>query len=235
MLGMLLSIVVASVLGSLHCAAMCGAIATVVGAAQGGSPRWRRLAAYHGGRALAYGTLGAIAGTAGAGLDRAALATSGAHDVARIVMGATLLVFALRPLLARWRAGTATVRLRRGPARTAGWLARALADRRGTGCASVGVLTGAMPCGWLWSFALAAAATATPGSGALVMLAFWLGTLPSLLGVGAIAAVVGPRLGRHAPTLTAAVLVVVAIATMTGAIGPGAGADDQEAACCHHE
>lgn len=235
MFGMLLSIVVASVLGSLHCAAMCGAIATVVGTAHGEGGRWRRLLAYHGGRGLAYVGLGAIAGTAGAGIDRAALATSGAHDVARIAMGATLLIFALRPLFARWRARSGTVPLRRGPARTAGWLARALANRRGPGCASVGLLTGAMPCGWLWSFALAAAATASPGTGALVMLAFWLGTLPSLLGVGAIAAVVGPRLGRHAPTLTAIVLVLVAIATMAGAIGPGAGADDEEAPCCHHE
>jgi sulfite exporter TauE/SafE len=37
-----------------------------------------------------------------------------------------------------------------------------------------------MPCGWLYIFALAAAGTANPIGGLLVMLLFWSGTLPIL-------------------------------------------------------
>lgn len=234
---MFLSVVVASLLGSLHCAAMCGGIATVAAAGGPGATRSRRIRgaiAYHGGRGIGYVLLGMIAGTFGAGLDRGALASLGVHDVAAVVMGAVLLVMALRP----WLSGrTKLVRLRRPPSRSpvSRWLAAVLPRGGAIGCGTVGVLTGALPCGWLWSFLVVAAGTAHAEHGALVMLAMWLGTLPSLVGVTLLAGVVGPRLGRLAPKLTSVVLVVIAIATMTGRLAPHWHAtDDEEPTCCHH-
>ena len=234
---MFLSIVFASLLGSLHCAAMCGGIATVAAAGGPGSSRARRLRgafAYHGGRGLGYVGLGAIAGSFGAGLDRGAMASLGVQDVAAVVMGAVLLVMALRPWLSR---SAPLVRLRRTPSRSpvSRWLASVLPRGGAVGCGTVGLLTGALPCGWLWSFLVVAAGTAHAEHGALVMLAMWLGTLPSLVGVTLLAGLVGPRLGRLAPKLTSAVLVVVAIATMTGRLVPHWHADDdEEPTCCHH-
>ncbi|MEM7611526.1 MAG: sulfite exporter TauE/SafE family protein [Pseudomonadota bacterium] len=47
-----------------------------------------------------------------------------------------------------------------------------------------GFLWGALPCGLVYSAVAIAAVTASPLHGALVMLAFWAGTLPALLGIG---------------------------------------------------
>lgn len=44
----------------------------------------------------------------------------------------------------------------------------------------MGLLTVLLPCGWLYSFVFAAAATQSVYAGALVMWIFWLSTLPSL-------------------------------------------------------
>ena len=48
----------------------------------------------------------------------------------------------------------------------------------------LGLMWGLMPCGFLYVAQLKAAETLTPGSGALTMIAFGLGTLPMMLGVG---------------------------------------------------
>ncbi|HVZ31785.1 MAG TPA: sulfite exporter TauE/SafE family protein, partial [Polyangiaceae bacterium] len=67
----LVSVVVASVLGSVHCAGMCGGL---VGFYSAGAParrpaRWAAHGAYHGTRLAAYVALGASAGAFGAALD----------------------------------------------------------------------------------------------------------------------------------------------------------------------
>ncbi|MGF1513412.1 MAG: sulfite exporter TauE/SafE family protein [Elainellaceae cyanobacterium] len=50
----------------------------------------------------------------------------------------------------------------------------------------VGSVWGLIPCGFLYTAQIKAAETASPWSGALVMAAFGLGTLPSMVGVGAL-------------------------------------------------
>lgn len=50
---------------------------------------------------------------------------------------------------------------------------------------TIGMLTTLLPCGWLWAFAVTAAGTASPLIGAAVMAAFWIGTLPMLVALGA--------------------------------------------------
>jgi sulfite exporter TauE/SafE len=45
---------------------------------------------------------------------------------------------------------------------------------------ALGLLSMFLPCGWLYTYVLAAAASQSPCSGALVMFLFWLGTIPAL-------------------------------------------------------
>lgn len=45
---------------------------------------------------------------------------------------------------------------------------------------SIGLFTGLFPCGWLYTFLIAAAATKNPLSGAIVMFLFCLGSVPAL-------------------------------------------------------
>ena len=66
-----LGIFLASLAGSPHCAAMCGPFLAF--AAAGTDPsasRWHIAGSYHVGRLVAYVTLGAIAGTLGAGVEQ---------------------------------------------------------------------------------------------------------------------------------------------------------------------
>jgi hypothetical protein len=86
----------------------------------------------------------------------------------------------------------------------------------------LGLLTTLLPCGWLYAFVAAAAATGSGPRGAVVMAAFWLGTLPVMAAVG-MAAQRGLGPFRHRlPALTAAVLVVLGLLTITGRIAPTA-------------
>jgi uncharacterized protein len=50
--------------------------------------------------------------------------------------------------------------------------------------ALIGLSTALLPCGWLYAFVVAAAGSASPLTGALIMLALWMGSLPALLGLG---------------------------------------------------
>ena len=78
----------------------------------------------------------------------------------------------------------------------------------------LGLLTGLLPCGWLYAFVIAAAATGTAAAGALTMAVFWAGTLPVMLTLGlGLERLTGP-LRRHVPTLTALALIVVGAITV---------------------
>jgi sulfite exporter TauE/SafE len=78
----------------------------------------------------------------------------------------------------------------------------------------IGVLTGLLPCGWLWVFVVSAAGTGSPWTGAAVMAVFWLGTVPAMTGVLAFG---GPALAwarRKLPVITAGVMIALGLLTL---------------------
>ncbi len=76
---------------------------------------------------------------------------------------------------------------------------------------AVGLLSAILPCGWLWAFVITAAGAGTPLGGAAVMAAFWAGTVPILLAVGFGAQAAALPFRRHAPLLTAVLLVIIGV------------------------
>jgi hypothetical protein len=213
MIALLASVLGSSLLGSLHCAGMCGGFVCAV------STPGRALAtqaAWHAGRGAAYLALGLAAGVVGQGLDRS-LAAIGLSHAAAIAAGALLmgwglvaLVRSLGVLPARAAAASPVAHAIASGLRGArAWppVARSLA---------VGGLTALLPCGWLWAFVATAGGTGEPVRGALVMLAFWVGTLPALLGVGLAAGRALEPLRRRLPALAAAAMVVVGLLTIAG-------------------
>jgi sulfite exporter TauE/SafE len=80
----------------------------------------------------------------------------------------------------------------------------------------VGLLSGVLPCGWLWAFVVTAAGTGHALTGAAVMAAFWAGTVPALVAVGLGSQLVGGRLRRHVPAVTAVLLVVLGVVALVG-------------------
>ncbi|MEZ4456627.1 MAG: sulfite exporter TauE/SafE family protein [Gemmatimonadales bacterium] len=71
----------------------------------------------------------------------------------------------------------------------------------------LGLVTAALPCGWLFAFVAAAAATADPLRGALTMAVFWTGTVPAVAGAGLMLARLAGPLRARLPLVSGAVLV----------------------------
>ncbi len=211
------AVFLASLLGSLHCAGMCGAFLALAVDDRG---NWRRhvllQGAYHGGRLLSYLTLGIAAGAVGR-LINLGSALAGLRPAAAIVAGATVIFFASVSLLrilgvragAAWRPawmtrlGQRTYRaaMRHPPAR------RALL---------IGLCTTLLPCGWLYAFVATAAGAASPLAAAVIMLVFWTGTLPMMMTLGAgMKTALGP-LSRRLPVMTCVMLLIVGLYTVAG-------------------
>ena len=209
----------ASLVGSLHCAGMCGGLlVAAIGMEQSRSMR-TALVAYHLARGASYALLGALAASFGALVDLAGL-LAGVSAAAAWLAGGTLLVIlaaSLAPARLRSRAtslrpdGISSVlrRVQSRALRIPGWM-------RG---AALGASSACMPCGWLYAFAVVAAGTAEPAAGAAVLLAFWLGTVPilSVLGLGA-RGVFGGWFGRL-PRWTPILMLLLAFGALSGRWG----------------
>jgi sulfite exporter TauE/SafE len=207
----LVTVFMASVTGSLHCVGMCGPfVAFYSGAdASEGARRMLSHAAYSGGRLLAYAVLGLAAGSLGAVLDLAG-SLAGFQRSAAVVAGSIMVIWGILALLQSRGARLFSHGSRSQAGR---WLGRGFAviSRRPplVRAVSVGMLSGLLPCGWLWAFLVTAAGTGNAGRGMAVMAAFWAGTVPALVAVGLGAQLVSAPLRRHVPAVTAALLVAL--------------------------
>ncbi|MEO6598535.1 MAG: sulfite exporter TauE/SafE family protein [Polyangiaceae bacterium] len=212
-LQLLLPIVGASVLGSVHCAAMCGPFAAMVSnPGAGARSRARLQLAYQGGRLLSYVALGAAAGTAGKALDLAG-AAAGLGQIAAIGAGALLLVWGLGAMLETQ--GVRWLPVRRAlPAFVVRFIASLRERPSPRRAVALGLATTLLPCGWLYAFVLTAAGTARPAEGALVMFALWLGNAPMLLGIGFFFGSALNRVRRHVPILSAALIFCIGLGTI---------------------
>lgn len=221
-----LPVLVSSLLGSVHCAAMCGGFVCVYA---GESRGWTSHAAYNGGRLVSYLVVGAIAGVLGSSVNRAG-ALAGVSRAAAIVSGALLLLWgaslALRSFGVRWpKAPGASL-----SQRLLGPLLRLTRGRSATiRAGTVGLLSTLLPCGWLYAFVVTAGGTGRITSALLVMTVFWAGTLPAMLVVGqGLQRLTGP-LRTRLPLLTAAAVMVIGALTMAGRLAAPAQAHAHQA------
>lgn len=240
MLGLLGAVIIASVLGSMHCVGMCGPLALWASgagrvdssAAQGNvTRRWfsgagvgSRLAAYHLGRLLTYLVAGTIAGIVGAAVT-AGGAWLGYQAVAARVVGTAMIALGLIRL-AQWAMPQWFVRSQQngGEANWSSAISRWVAGKRpwiaglpllARGFAA-GALTTLLPCGWLYLFVLVAMATGSVLPALSVMFAFWLGTLPALTALVAGAFRLAPRIRPLLPLAGAMLLLMTGFYTATG-------------------
>jgi len=236
-LAILLPVVTASLLGSLHCAAMCGPfVAAYAGTGQRGSELWLSHVTYNAGRLITYSALGAAAGGLGQALDLAGKAAGLGHAAA-IVSGILLVSLGVFKLTR----GQKLIELkRRAPRSLFGFPVRLMASfarqppllRSGL----LGLSSTLLPCGWLYAFAAAAAGTASVANGAAMMSAFWLGSLPVMLGVGVSFQALSQRFRKHVPRLSAALLVAVGILTLLTRLNlPAFAAGGASECSCHRK
>ena len=205
----------AGLLGSTHCIGMCAGIAglaTVQAQARSLRGRLSLALTYNAGRLLSYATLGLLVATLGSGVVALTPALAGPVRLLAgllIVLIGLQIAFDWRLLLPLERMGGALWN-RLAPAAR-----RLLPVSSAPRALALGVLWGWLPCGLVYSVLLVAAASGRPGDGALVMLAFGLGTLPAMLAAGVGAAKLSQLLRRRGARLGLGLLVVLlGIATL---------------------
>lgn len=180
----IIAIFIVGLLGGVHCFGMCGSIVGILTAQlpEDGT-RWPFHLAYNSGRIASYTLAGLLVGAVGqAGL------------LLRDVVPVQHLLFALSSLmliaLGLYLAGIWGMVRRIEKAGSVLWhliqpLTRPLFPVTSPARAFLlGTLWGWLPCGLVYSVLVTALASGHAQSGALIMLAFGLGTLPSLLAIG---------------------------------------------------
>jgi uncharacterized protein len=185
------AVALTGLLGGVHCAGMCGGIvAAMSGNACGSRKPWLIHASYNLGRIASYSVAGTAAGTAGSvgllmdGLLPVQVALYAAANVLLIGLGLYLAgirgpVARLEGLGTRFWSKIQPLTRRFLPADT---MPRAF---------MLGTLWGWLPCGLVYSILFTALLSGSALSGAAVMLAFGLGTLPNLMAAAALMR--GPR------------------------------------------
>jgi sulfite exporter TauE/SafE len=171
--------------GGLHCAGMCGGIvAAMCSPAVGGTPVLRHVFAYNFGRIFSYSVAGALAGAVGA---VAALGSAGQVLQPLVLAFASLMLIALGLSLAEItplvrRLETMGTRLWR---RLQPWTSRLLPITSSRRAFALGALWGWLPCGMVYAVLAAALALGNWWQGAMLLMAFGVGTLPNLIALGA--------------------------------------------------
>lgn len=153
MLGTLLFVAFA---GSWHCTLMCGPIACGIANEKG------NLLAYHIGRLITYVAGGALFGFLGKNLFHYAPLP------VKILLAVVLSLFFIAPWFPKLKIDFGINKII--------WLIL----KKRPQIFIVGLLSAFLPCGWLWTFYAAAAASKSPWAGGLVLLALWASSVPAL-------------------------------------------------------
>jgi sulfite exporter TauE/SafE len=198
--------------GSGHCLGMCGGIVGALGVRQGSGLRGTSIVLVaHAGRVIGYAIAGAIIGLFGATIV-GTIAGSSAMPVLRAVAAALVLLIGLQLLLGR----PLLTRLERGGARIWRVLAptfrRWLPPRNPLHGLLAGMLWGWLPCGLVYAQLTVAATSGSAAQGALLMVAFGIGTSVSLSVVSVLLQSLG--LGRLPRQASGVLLIVFALWTV---------------------
>ena len=187
-------IFVVGLLTSLHCVAMCGGIVLSQGIRKETRATAPRLTErllpnllYNGGRVVSYTIIGGAVGALGSVLS---LSTT-LKGILPVAAGVSMLFLGVRmlgifPWLSRLKLAI--------PGIPRGRLGAAAARR---GPFVVGLLNGLMPCGPLQTMQVYALGTGSFLAGALSMFLFSVGTVPLLLGLGAVSTLLSARFNRR--------------------------------------
>lgn len=210
-------------LGGIHCVGMCGGIVAALTLRRPGVPpapgAWRLQLGYNAGRIASYTAAGAIAGLVGSLgtlLDRLLPVQLALYVVAN----------ALLVLLGLYLAGLGTAVLRLEAAGGAVWRfaqshgLKLAPARTLPGAVAAGAAWGWIPCGLVYSTIALALVSGSAVKGALVMLAFGVGTLPTLLATG-LAAERLKRWARDRRVRVAAGIAVLAMGVAGFVRAPG--------------
>jgi len=174
-----------------HCVGMCGPLQLLFTTEQtraGKRPPWPWIG-YHLGRVVSYSALGAALGLAGA-MALLPRNTLSMQAIVSLAAGGIMMLAVVG--MASQRGWSGEIPGAAGPVMRV--LRRFMGSRSRVAPVAMGVANGFLPCGPVLAAALTAVPTAHAGTGALLMAAYGLGTVPVLLGLGLAAGRLDARL-----------------------------------------
>jgi hypothetical protein len=206
-----------------HCLGMCGGIVAIysarqaaVASADGTQPnlimRVGSLVPVHIGRIMTYTFLGTLVGFAGAMLNQVG-GSVGWQGAFSIIVGIGMIFIALsligvlpsiETILASATSGIAPMQRMRG----------LFGKRNIWATITLGILWGFLPCGLVFAMLVVASSTQSAWGGALTMIAFGLGTVPTLLGFGLAANMLSPKLRGRLQLFAGLLILLFAIQTI---------------------
>lgn len=198
-------------LTSFHCVGMCGGIVlsqcvgdSGLSKAEGKSEVLKPTLMYNIGRVISYTVIGGIAGGIGA-----AISFSGhGKGIVAIIGGLFMIIMGINML----GAFPVLRKLRLSMPKAFG---EKLHNSRGNkGPFYIGLLNGLMPCGPLQMMQLYALGTGSIMLGALSMLVYSLGTVPLMLGLGALSTLLGKKYTHKVMKVSAALVIILGIMMM---------------------
>lgn len=195
------AVLTAALVGSPHCAGMCGGLVMAVCRSKSDHVR------YQIGRGLAYAALGSLAG----GVGEVFLSLLG-PSISWVAAGLMALGFILMGIQV-WRTGSFHLPV---PDR---WFRRLPAIPLVIGFGSA-----VLPCGFLHAFVLASATTGSALAGAAFMSVFWMGTLPAVVLAPGLLRAVGRRVqwlqGPRATRVLAVGFLLLGLGTVSAKMKP---------------
>jgi len=218
----ILSAFAVGLLGSLHCAGMCGPIAVAL---SGKGPVNLKMilskALYNSGRVATYAFLGLLAGFAGH-----TISLAGYQKPLAIGTGILILISVFIPVLFKRMDALAKL-----SSMYSGRLKNSFKRLFGKGSYTtmffIGLLNGFLPCGFVYLGLAAAIASGTVFKSTLYMTFFGLGTIPMMLGLSMIGNLGGPKWNgvfrKVSPFVAVSVAILLIIRGMMAT----------EAHCCH--
>ncbi len=206
-----------------HCLGMCGGIVAIYSARQSAQPTQpgekprltARIASFmplHIGRITTYILFGGLIGFAGSLLDQAS-GVMGWQGAFSILVGIAMLLvsLSLMGILPPLEMALASMMGSNSPM---GKMRSLFGKHSFFSTLALGLLWGFLPCGLVFAMLVVSARTQTAWGGALTMLAFGLGTIPTLLGFGLAANLLSPKLRGRLQILSGVLILVFAIQTI---------------------
>jgi sulfite exporter TauE/SafE len=206
-----------------HCLGMCGGIVAIYSARQAAlvppdaAPpsiltRIRKLLPLHLGRIITYTILGALIGLAGSLLDRLG-GMVGWQGIFSIIVGIAMIAVALSLMgvLPPIEAALVSVTGGASPMKRMRGL---FSQHSFAATFALGSLWGLLPCGLVFAMLVVATGTHSWWGGALTMLTFGLGTIPTLLGFGLAANLLSPKLRGRMQFFAGLLILLFAIQTI---------------------
>lgn len=205
-MAILISALILGLMGSFHCAGMCGPIAIALPLQ--GNTTGQKIAGgilYNLGRTVTYGAMGAIFGFLGKGI-----VLIGFQQKVSVLMGAIMIISVFFPALFKNQ-----YHLNKSWFSLVGKLKKSMGNlfsvRSFSSLFFIGLLNGLLPCGLVYMAIAGAIGTGSVALGSMYMILFGLGTIPMLLTISLAGNMMSLSIRKKVNKLIPALIVIVGV------------------------